>query len=170
MLFVVATGFMAGGLLPMLAKIVTRKVRIADPSFWGDLVFNGFVYAIVAIEVDALYRTQAYIFGTGIDAATLIKKNLVDMGLFSPFLSMPTAVGLFEWRKSSFSLKALREEVSFRFFKQKVATALIPCWGFWIPMLFCVYALPPNLQFPFAQLGEASWCLLFVFIATEASA
>ncbi len=164
--FDLVSGSISGGLLPSIARAVTGKVKAFDRTFWLDTLFNAFVYAIVAIQVDFFYRYQGIWFGTDIHVLTLVKKTVVDMGLFSPFLCIPTAVILFEWRKAGFSLKALLSEMRAQFYLTKVVPTLIPCWAFWIPMLFCVYAMPPNLQLPLSQVGEASWCLLFVFIAT----
>ena len=164
--FDILTGSLACGLLPQLAKAVTGKVKDFSKPFWLEMLFNAFVYSIIAIEVDYFYQFQGSLFGIGIDWQTLVKKTTFDMAIFSPILSIPSAVVLFEWRKAGFSSKELIGSLTPRFYEQKIVPALIPCWAFWIPMLMCVYALPPNLQFPFAQLGEASWCILFIFIAT----
>lgn len=164
--FVILCGAFAGGVLPLFAKVVTGKVKNYGRELWLDALFNGFVYAIIALQINWFYGVQSALFGNGIDLLTLVKKNTLDMAVFSTVLSIPTAILLFEWRKAGFSGKALLAELSPRFYGAKVVPALIPCWAFWIPMLMCVYALPPSLQFPFSQLGEASWCLLFIFIAT----
>jgi hypothetical protein len=50
-------------------------------------------------------------------------------------------------------------------YRDRVFPALIPCWVFWIPVLFCVYAFPPNLQLPFAFLAEAAWSMIVVFVS-----
>lgn len=165
--FDIASGSISGGLLPQAAKVVVGKVKRFDRAFWLDMLFNAFVYSIIALEVDYFYQLQAHLFGTGIDWVTLVKKTSLDMFVFSTVLSIPTAVALFEWRKVGFSTSRLVRVFGNRFYRLRVMPAMIPCWAFWIPVLFCVYALPPNLQFPLSQLAEASWCLLFVFIATS---
>lgn len=168
-LFDLLAGAIAGGLIPQIAKLVTGKARFSR-AFFGDTLFNAFVYAIVALQVDYFYQLQGALFGNGIDIATLIKKNVVDMFLFAPLISIPTAVLLFEWRKARVSGRPLSERLGPLFVRSKIMPAMIPCWAFWIPMLFCVYSMPRNLQFPLAQLAEASWAVLFIFIATDETA
>lgn len=165
--FTILAGFIAGGVIPEIAKIATGQVKRFDSNWLRAAIFTGFVYAIIGIEVDLLYRAQSKVFGDSIDLGTLSIKTAVDMFLFSPFLSIPTAVSLFEWRRHRFKFKALASEWSWTFYKNKIIPALIPCWAFWIPILYCTYAMPPNLQFSFAMLAEAAWSILFVFVATR---
>jgi len=159
------TGALAGGVVPQLAKLVTGRAGKVSIGFWTQMLFAGLVYAIVGVEIDLFYHLQAAMFGTRNDVLTLVRKDLVDMGLFTPFLSIPTAVGLFEWRKAGFSFVGFVRRVRTGFYRSKVMPALIPCWVFWTPMLLCVYSMPSNLQFPLSQLAEASWAVLFIFIA-----
>lgn len=159
-------GGIAGGLVPQLARIVTRKSRLSA-QFWRDTTFIALVYGIVGVQVDLFYQLQGVIFGTAIDLHTLIQKTAFDMAVASPTVFIPTAILLFEWRKAGFSLRRLVGAFTRWFYVDKVIPTLIPCWAYWIPVLFAVYAMPPNLQFPLAQLAEAAWCLLFVVIATR---
>src|SRR5205807_2078722 len=142
-----------------LAKLVTGRAGRVSRSFWTSMLFTGFIYAVVAVEVDYFYRFQASLFGSGNDWPTLLKKDVVDMAIFTPILSIPSAVILFEWRNAGFSWKNLATRLRSDFYRTKIFPALIPCWAFWIPMLLCVYAMPSNLQFPLAQLPEASWAV-----------
>jgi hypothetical protein len=164
--FDVAVGVVVGGVVPQVAKALTGKTRLSR-AFFGDMAFNGFVYAIVATEVDHFYRFQGSVFGTGVDIATIAKKIVVDMGLFTPFLCIPTAIALFEVRNAGFSWNQLIERNRGSAFRTKVIQALIPCWAFWIPMLVCVYSMPKNLQFPLSQTAQGSWAVLFIFMATD---
>jgi hypothetical protein len=166
--FALASGAIAGGLVPQLAKLLTGRVTSFGRRFWLQMLFTGAVYAIVSLQIDYFYQFQAFMFGSQHDGLTVIKKDLVDMAIFAPFISIPTAVILFEWRNAGFSATDLGHRLRSQFFRSKIVPALIPCWAFWIPMLLCVYAMPPNLQFPLAQLAEASWAVLFIFIATDA--
>lgn len=163
------SGAIAGGVLPQAAKLVTGKARL-DRAYLKDTLFIAFVYSIVGVQVDLFYHLQGVLFGNGIDLRTLLSKNVLDMAVASPVVFIPTAIVLFEWRKASFSAPRLIGAFGWEFYVAKVVPTLIPCWAFWIPMLFAVYAMPPNLQFPLAQLLEAAWCLLFVFMATREDA
>lgn len=164
LLFAFCAGAIAGGLIPEIAKFITRRT---SKNWIADAAFNAFAYGIIAVEVDLFYQFQGSVFGTSTDIKTLAIKTAVDMGLFSPLLCMPTAVLLYEWRKLGFSFPALMKWAGSGVFALKVAQAVLPGWAFWIPILFGVYAMPMALQFPVSVLAEAAWSILFVFIATK---
>jgi hypothetical protein len=167
-LFVIVSGAIAGGVLPQIAKIVTGKVKKIDRFFVADTLYNGFVFAVIAMVVNVFYTVQAEIFGTGIDITTLVKKTIVDMLFFSPFCAAPVGMFLLYARQSQFKIDRVRRAFSFWFYRAYVLPTLPPNWAYWAPVVLCVYALPSDLQFPFAQLAEGAWSLLFVFIAGEA--
>lgn len=160
-------GFCAGGVVPEIAKALTGRTKHFGRSWAASAIFNGFVYFVIAIQVDLFYRFQAHIFGNGVDAGTVLIKTTVDMLLFAPFLCMPTGVLLFEWRAAGFRIWPTLRKLNRVWFRERVVPAIIPGWGFWIPFLLCLYALPLPIQMPLALLGEAAWSLLFVFIATQ---
>lgn len=165
--FAFAAGALAGGFIPEVAKLITGRLRKFSRSWLAQTSFNAFAYGIVGVQVEQFYRLQSWLFGDGNDVLTLTIKTIVDMGLFSTLISIPTAVVLYEWRKLDFDGKRLLRSISSNFYRTKVAPALLMCWAFWIPILFCVYSLPADLQFPFSILAEAAWSILFVFIATQ---
>jgi hypothetical protein len=162
--FAFLSGAVAGGLIPELAKLITGRLKKLDTGWLRDTAFNALVYGLIGMLVDVFYKQQAIWFGNGNDATTLFLKTIVDMIPFTMFLSIPFAISLFEWRKLGF--QGLVGGYRHGFYRHKVIPALIPCWAFWVPILICCYALPLNLQFPFAMLAEAAWSIMFVFIAT----
>lgn len=164
--FAFIVGFLACSLIPEIAKLATGKLGLFNRPWLGKVAFTGLVYGIVAVQVDLFYQFLARWIGSGTDPRTFLLKTLVDMALFSTIVSIPTAVLLFEWYKRGFAAKTLMGELSFRFYRDKVLPALLPCWAFWTPVLFCSYSMPVNLQFCFTMVAEAAWSLLFVFIAT----
>jgi len=168
-LFVIVSGAAAGGLLPQAAKAVTRQVERIDRKFWKDTLYIGFVFAFVAVEVNSFYQLQTYLFGNRIDIITLVKKTSFDMFVFTPAIVVPSAMGLFFARSNGFKANSLARIFTWSFFRSYVVTTLPINWAFWIPVVVCVYSLPLELQFPFAQLAEGAWSLIFVFIAGEAA-
>ncbi len=160
-------GFVAGGLIPEVAKALTGRIGRLDRRWLGNTCFNGFVYLVVASQVDLFYRFQSFAFGDGIDAGTILLKTTVDMGLFAPFLCMPTGVVLCDWRDAKWSLVKTVQRIGRAWFRDRVIPAILPGWAFWIPFLLALYALPQPLQMPFALLGEAAWSIIFIFIATQ---
>lgn len=160
-------GFIAGGLLPEAAKALTGRIRSYDSAWFKNMLYAGFVYVIVAVQVDLFYQLQAVLFGHGIDPVTVGLKLLVDMALFAPFLCMPTGVVLIDWRSHAFRLLPTIRGIHRIWYRERVLPAMIPGWAFWIPFLCAVYALPLALQMPLCLLGEAAWSLLFIFIARQ---
>lgn len=167
LLFAAVGGFIAGGIIPEAAKILTGKVRRLDARWAGNMFFAGFVYMFVGVQVDLFYQLQTVMFGGGLDAKTILIKTAVDMGIFAPFLCMPSGVILFEWRSARYRPIGIWRCFRWTWFRNRVIPALLPGWGFWIPFLLCLYALPAPLQLPFALLGEAAWSIIFIFIASQ---
>jgi hypothetical protein len=168
LLFAFGAGAMAGGLIPEIAKAVTHRTKQFDRAWLGSALFNAFVYGLVGVEVVVFYSLQTAWFGPGNSLGTLAIKTAVDMFLFSPTLSIPTAVAAYAWRSSGFAWPRLSWRTFLEFYAEKIVPPLILCWVFWIPVLFCVYSLAPDLQFPFSTLAEAAWSMVFVFVTTEA--
>lgn len=157
-------GFIAGGCVPELAKWATGKLKSWGRKDWGRLVWAGFVYGIVGILVDILYRLQAIWFGHGNDLGTVAIKVAVDMTAFTLLISFPVAASLFAWWREGFRMSFWREAFSWRFYRDEILSKVPLGWSFWIPILALTYALPLPLQFPFAMLAEAAWSVLFVFM------
>ncbi|HMS55634.1 MAG TPA: hypothetical protein PKA27_09565 [Fimbriimonadaceae bacterium] len=163
-LFALVAGFLAGSVIPEFARLVSRH----NLTPIKDVLFNGFAYGTLGILINAFYDQQSRWFGNGIDVATLGIKTLVDMGIAAPLVFIPYVVVLFEWRKGGFArAKRILSPIGYR---DVVLPALLPNWAFWIPVLFCVYAMPQSLQFSLSTLAEAAWSIVFVFIATSDSA
>ena len=160
-------GFIAGGVVPEFAKAITGKLRKVNRRWLIDSIFNGIVYGMVGVEVVVFYQYQTKWFGDGNDLRTLATKTFVDMGAFSPLISITTATFMFDLKKHGYNLGKLLKTIDKNYYRDKMLPGLIPCWFFWIPVLFAVYAMPADLQFPLSILAEAAWSILFVFIATN---
>lgn len=167
LLFAFAAGAIAGGIIPAAAKAVTRSCPDTPAKQLKDALWNGLIFGLVGVFVDVFYQFQGQLFGTGTDPLTLAKKTAVDMGLFSPFFAIPFEVATLRWPQVRFRVSELFRVFNWTFYRETVIPALLPCWAFWIPVLFCVYAMPMNLQFCFAILAEAAWSIIVVSVATE---
>ncbi|MHB8635687.1 MAG: hypothetical protein ACYC96_04355 [Fimbriimonadaceae bacterium] len=165
--FAFALGMLAGGVVPELAKLVTGDRRRFDRTWLADSTFNSLVYGVVGVQVDLFYRLQAFTFGPDHGLKTLIVKTAVDMGLFAPIISIPTATLLYAWRRERFQIRRVLGDGLRPFFLKQIMPGLIPCWFFWTPVLFCTYGMPPNLQLCFSMLAEAAWSIVFIFIAKQ---
>lgn len=160
-------GAISAGLAPEAAKFFTGKLKKFDAAWLEKLAVTTFIYALIGVFVDILYRVQALAFGSGNAPVTLALKTAVDMLLFSPFISIPVACTLFVIYEVRYDPTKVLAELRDRFYRRRIAPSLLLCWCFWTPVLFCVYAFPVPLQFPIAMLGEAAWSVLFVFMNTQ---
>jgi hypothetical protein len=161
--FILIAGFLAGSALPELAKIATGKVKALDQAWRSKTLFTGFVYAFVALLVQGLYFVQVALFGDSGSLPSTVAKVAFDMLVFSPFLSIPFATGLFRWHASQFKPSSFTQVYTKTGYAQFVLPGLILCWAFWTPVMSAIYTLPMRLQFPIAMLCEAAWAILFVF-------
>ena len=163
--FAFALGMLAGGVVPETAKLLTGGLRRFDRAWLADSTYNALVYGGVGASVDLFYRFQAFTFGPQHNVGTLIVKTAVDMVLFAPIISIPSATFLYAWRREKYRPLAVFRDGFRSFYMQQVMPGLIPAWFFWTPVLFCTYAMPDNLQLCFSMLAEAAWSIVFVFIA-----
>lgn len=161
--FPAIAGFIAGGLLPELAKLLTGTLEKGE-NVLAEALFRGLVWVGLAVMVDIFYGWQAMWFGTGNDVITLIKKTLVDMVIFAPTIFVPYTVGMFVWRREKFNLKAFFSVFTPAGWKKEVLPTYIPNVCFWVIVLLAVYALPTDLQYPLSALATACWSIIFSFL------
>ncbi len=164
---VLVTGAVAGGLMPEMAKAFTGRLGRLNASWAGKVAFTALVYSIVALFVDQFYFGLAATVGHGSDPTTVIKKTLIDQLVFSPFLSIPFATAMFDWRAAGFSFSRFAQAFGQNWYRTRVMPGLVLCWLFWPPVLLCGYAMPLSLQFAFSMIIEAAWSIIFVFIASH---
>lgn len=164
-LFSLASGVLAGGLLPELLTVaVFQRWRVTRENLCG-FAFGACFWGLMAVVVDSLYRVQAMVFGSEVDLATVLKKTLVDQFFFTPFVSIPLTVVVFEWRHAGYRFAGLSRSLSVSFYRQKVLPAVVSGLGFWLPVVVLVYCLPPLLQFPLFTLALTLWVMIFTWIS-----
>lgn len=163
-LFVLGSGFIAGGILPELAKICVGRIPKFDKKWLSLVVYTACVYMLLAAIVFFMFKLQVVLFGDSSDLATVIKKVLFDQLIFSPLFSIPLGVGLFKWRQANFKLEGWRQVLTVSGYKQNVFPALIMCWSYWGPIVCTMYWLPERIQFVVSAFCQAAWSLLFVFM------
>lgn len=164
-LFSLASGALAGGLLPELLTVaVFQRLRVRRENL-GNFAFGACFWGLMAVVVDSLYRVQALAFGSEVDFATVLRKTLVDQFLFTPFVSIPLTVVVFEWRQAGYRFAGMSRSLSVNFYKQKVLPAVVSGLGFWLPVVVVIYCLPPLLQFPLFTLALTLWVMIFTWIS-----
>jgi hypothetical protein len=162
--FAFGAGAIAGGIVPEFAKALSRTLPKLDKWWALEVAHTAAVFGVVGILVDLFYKGQGMLFGTGIDPQTLLYKTLLDMGAFAPLFCIPLEVATLEWGHHRYRMKVLFQNLTPLAYRDRVLPVVVPCWAFWTPVLLCVYALPPDLQFPFAILAEAAWSIIIVCV------
>ena len=138
----------AGGVFPEILTVVIFQGGKIRRENVDNLLFNMSLWGCEGMIVDLFYRSQALMFGSHVDFATVIKKVLVDQLAYTPFFATPFSVGCYAWKHQDYSLKGMSRVFTLTFYKNKSIPALIASWGVWIPLVTVIYCLPSLLQFP----------------------
>ena len=164
-LFSLVSGALAGGLLPELLTVaVFQRWRVRRENL-GGLAFGACFWGLMGVMVDALYRAQALAFGPGVDLATVLKKAAADQFVFTPFVTIPLTVVVFEWRHAGYRAAGVAAALGRGFYRRKVLPAVVSGIGFWLPVVLLVYCLPLPLQFPLFTLALTLWVMIFTWIS-----
>nr|WP_315205932.1 hypothetical protein [uncultured Albidiferax sp.] len=136
------------------------------PTMWADMGYAILVFGSIGITVDLFYALQVYLFGEGVDAATLAKKILVDQFVYSPVTNF-AVIAMFAWREDGFSARTWQRVVSAEFLTRRYLPVLVALWCVWIPGVLVIYCMPTALQFPVASLILSFWVLIFKFMRSS---
>jgi hypothetical protein len=162
-LFSLAAGALAGGMLPELLTVAAFQRWRVRRENWDALAFGACFWGLMALVVDLFYRLQTFIFGPGVDVATVLRKAAFDQFVFTPFLTIPLTVVVFEWRHAGYRFGGVA--LGRGFYRLKVLPAVVSGLGFWLPVVAFVYSLPLPLQFPLFTLALTLWVMLFTWIS-----
>jgi len=141
------------GTLPVEGRL---KRLLLLSLFWG---YRG-------MEIDLLYRIQGMLFGSGHDAATLVKKVAVDQFIYSTLWAVPTYAVVLRWIHLGGSWSRIRPLLDRHFWTHTCLTILFTNWLVWIPSVALVYSLPANLQFPVFAVVMCFFILLVTLLTS----
>ena len=143
------------GVIPGMFLLGVKSIRpprplltIAVYSLWGGLW---------GVACDGFFTLQTAVFGTGADAATLVKKTLVDQFAWNVFICTPVNAVFFPWVARDFRRAPRR---SCRAFVQDCLVLLVANWIVWIPVTVIVYAFPLPLLIQLVGLACSFWMLV----------
>jgi hypothetical protein len=155
--------------LPELAKYAFNVDRVVDRQRIRTIGFNGFLYAVLGVIVDWFYMLQSHLFGSAVDAPTVMKKITLDQFIFSPFLSLILIALAYTLRQYRYSFTRTLAALGPHWYVTRVIILLLPCWAFWIPMTSLMYALPPSLTFVFGAMASGASSIVLNAVAGESS-
>jgi hypothetical protein len=117
------------------------------------------------VEVELLYRAQAWVFGDGNTFSVILPKVLFDQLIYCPVWAVPTMVMFYCWKDCDFSLSRMWAKIRPNFIKNQVIPIQIPSWLVWLPAVAIIYCLPTPLQLPMQNIVLCLWVLLLVFLS-----
>ena len=145
----------------VLAFVVLRQP--VSPTVWRDMAYATLVFGLIGISVGMLYALQVSLFGSGSDAATIVKKMLFDQFVYSP-VSNFFMVAAFVWQDEGFTASSFKRFATVNFLTQRYLPVIIAVWCVWVPGVMVIYFMPTALQFPVASLILSFWILIFKFM------
>ncbi|HLL88130.1 MAG TPA: hypothetical protein VK324_02390, partial [Tepidisphaeraceae bacterium] len=158
----------AGGVLPEVAKAVALGDWRVDRKRLADLAFNTAFFALLAgVLTNLFYQLQTLVFGQGTDWVTVLKKVVVDQGLYTPLFTSPFSFFVYRWRANGYRWAHTLSQVRpiRRAYAAHVLPLTVPAWCYWMPMVLLIYSLPTPLQFVLFIFALAAWSLILTFVA-----
>jgi hypothetical protein len=152
-----------GGLVPFL--VLWGSGRVERQRVPAELVFYLVFWSWKGAEIDALYRAQAELFGSGSSLSVIVQKTAVDQFFYNSLWGAPTQTICFLWKDSDFSWSEMQQRLAQQGMLSRTVIVLLPTWVVWIPAVAIVYSLPSALQIPLFSLVLCFWCLLLTFVS-----
>jgi hypothetical protein len=131
------------------------------------LVFLLVLWAAKGVEVDFLYRLQAWLFGEGQGASAVVKKVLFDQFVYVPLWGVPTLVIAMLFARGGYEWARLKELLRGNWYRGMILPVLLPNWFVWFPAATCIYLLPTPLQLPLQNVVVCLWVLMVMFMTGQ---
>jgi len=147
-----------GGLLPFVFMKLTGRGESESPLLYGSIFV--IYWASRGIDVDAFYRLQAMVFGSGVDWRTIALKVLVDQFVYCVFWATPITALFYAWMDVGFSVKRFKAEKTWSGIFDLILIFMVSTWMVWIPGTAIIYSLPSPLQIPLFNLTLCFFVIL----------
>jgi hypothetical protein len=157
----------AAALFPEVLKIFFfQKAKVTKENVRNAL-FGIILFGFAGIVSDIFFSTvQVWLYGTGTDIATILKKTATDQFSFSPLIC--TVVLLFlMWKENGFRVNTKQEFSLPLFFREKLIPLYVAMWLVWIPGVALVYFMPTALQLPVSSFVLCFWTLIISFMSLK---
>ena len=156
-----------GGLLPGVFMLTIPALKVKRPAL--TIAMTSVFWGLLGISFIWLYRLQSWMFGTGHDGLTLVKKTLFDQLTFTVFIGVPLVCTFHFWQHCGFSFSRTKADFPRQWVKHLILPTLIPNWAVWAPGMMIIYALPEPLQVHFSGLVGCFWTLFCMQVAAHAT-
>jgi len=159
--------FVSTALFGAVIPFLVLKLRAATRTRYAfpQMAFITAFWAYKGIEVSLFYQLQAYLFGSGHDALTIILKTLVDQYVYCPLVAIPATWLVYTLAEHHFDRAPIVCELRTPgFYTRCVLPVLIANWCIWTPAVGLIYLLPTALQLPLQNIVLCFFTLLLAFI------
>lgn len=155
-----------GSLVPWLVQATLLPKDRRQPFRQVPWLF--LFWALHGWLVDAFYFLQSRLFGTQIDASTILVKTLVDQLVWAPFIAVPQVLLSYLFIENELSPSRFRAALASKGFLARAIPLVLANWVVWFPAVALIYLFPLPLQLPLQNLILALWCLIVSFFAKNA--
>eukprot|EP00931_Biecheleriopsis_adriatica_P118629 TRINITY_DN9398_c0_g2_i1.p1 TRINITY_DN9398_c0_g2~~TRINITY_DN9398_c0_g2_i1.p1 ORF type:complete len:409 (-),score=69.72 TRINITY_DN9398_c0_g2_i1:293-1447(-) len=166
--FSMISSVVCGGLIPMLLQVILTK-RMPTPLL-GQVLFILAFWTFLGVWVKGQYSVITWLFGSSVDAVTLVKKVAIDQFVISPFVNYVWITACFRFRDSRFSCSAFAESLRDRrslllqYFGMNICN-----WSTWMPGATIIFAMPTSLQMPIWAAIMVFYSSLLTLVSADAS-
>ena len=151
-----------GGLFPFLFLRIQKNTRMH--AALHHLPFLLIFWAAKGVEVDVLYRLQAYFFGTDIRWSVVLPKIFVDQFVYMTIWGGPTMVIFLFWKDREYSFAKVKAILNKRCYPDRIFPVIVSNWAVWVPAVAIVYCLPLPLQLPIENIVLCFWVLILTLV------
>jgi len=156
---------LASGVAPDVFKFITNVDRSVDQKRLRNLGFNFALFCISGVFVDAFYRLMAYAFGSTNTPTVVAAKVCTDQFVYTPLIGVAWIALAYTFREHRYQTGPTLRSLGVAWYVSRVATLLLPCWAYWIPMTTLMYSLPSTLTFVFGVCASAAAATLLIAVA-----
>jgi hypothetical protein len=153
-----------GGLIPFLFLRFYAGESSARPS-WIVGWFLTLFWGLRGIDVDLLYRFQAWLFGTENTVGILAAKVIFDQFVVCVIWSVPITALAYAYKDADFRWETVRADLDGTWYRRRVFPMLVSNFAVWIPTCALIYSLPLALQVPLFNLVLCFFTLLLAHVA-----
>jgi hypothetical protein len=155
----------ACGVLPEVFKFVAGVDRSFTIARGRTMLFHMALFSVSGIVADVYYNFVNARFAGVSPLIAVPAKVFIDQLLFSTLVGLPLlAIGFTLWESGL----SFYKQLGIDWYVRRVVTLLLPCWAYWFPMCFLMYALPGSLTFTFGAIASAASATVLTATATRA--
>ncbi|QNN24654.1 hypothetical protein HED60_21050 [Planctomycetales bacterium ZRK34] len=162
LIFPIISTALFGAVIPICMQQALPSTR--EPGVWRRMPFLTLLWAFKGIEVDLLYRGEAYLIGDNAQPLTIITKVAFDQFVYCPLWAVPTVVLAYALPDVGYSLRRLRSNMGPQWYRRRVIPLLLANWFVWVPAVAVIYCLKQPLQLPIQNLVLCLWAILVMLL------